>query len=149
MGASPYSLSFTDEGKLCLKSASGACFWWFSVPDAMEELSSAQRTALATVAGYPTLLSDGLSSLLLMGDGNLVFSAGSSTLWTSSTKGLQPGPYVLALGRTGDLVLSSRANGKALWRSNTGGKGTGPYRLVVKSRKVQLLDSTGAAIWSK
>jgi hypothetical protein len=95
------------------------------------------------------VLTDGISSLLLMGDGNLVFSSGSTTLWSSGTANAQPGPYQLSITSTGDLLLSSRANGRAVWHSNTVGKGKGPYKATVQAKKLQLLDSTGAVIWSK
>jgi hypothetical protein len=99
--------------------------------------------------GYSAVLSDGLSSLLLMGDGNLVFSAGSATLWSSNTANAQPGPYQLGITATGDLMLKSMANGRAVWHSSTVGRGKAPYQARVAARKLQLVDSTGAIIWSK
>jgi hypothetical protein len=148
-GAAPYSLSYTSSGKLCLKGSYGACIWWVAAPDSLYSISSQPATSLATLAGYATVLTDGMSSLLLMGDGNLVFSSGSTTLWSSGTANAQPGAYQLAITSTGDLLLSSKSNGRAVWHSNTVGAGKGPFKAMVQGKKLLLVDSTGAVTWSK
>lgn len=91
---------------------------------------------------------NGLLTLKMQSDGNLVLSQSGKTLWSTNTAGVGTGPYILAMQIDGNLVLYDR-NTVSRWDSKTGGQGSQPWRLTLQNDGNAIVyDSTNKTLWS-
>jgi len=83
-------------------------------------------------------------SLVMQGDGNLVLSKGTTTLWTSGTAGSAASRAIMQ--GDGNFVLYSSA-GSSVWSTKTSST-SGAYLAVQNDGNVVIYSATGAALWS-
>jgi hypothetical protein len=96
--------------------------------------------------GNSLLSDDGVFTLVVQSDGNVVVYGCRSLVATWATNTSSSAQRVLAMQGDGNLVLYE--NWVAKWASNTGGKGKGPYYLNMQTDGNLVIYGSTGAIWA-
>lgn len=96
------------------------------------------------VTGQQLVSNDGVYSLILQNDGNLIMYNGSGTnIWQSGTVGQGIAPYRALMESTGNFVVYDSQNTK-LWETKTS---TSDSSLLLENGVFKILDSSNKMLW--
>ena len=130
-------LSFHNDGNLVVTSASGGALWVSGKRVGSLPSATTLHEDQYVVSG------DGVDTLNMQEDGNLVVISLGHAIWASGTSG-NPGAYAVMQG-DGNLVVYS-SSGAGLWASGTSGHG-GASVVMQDDGNLVVYSSTGA-LWA-
>ncbi len=120
-----------------------------TVPSKLPPLPTITLQSTITSPGSFVVLDspNGLFSLIMQADGNLVEYNGATVPWASGSYGKGTGPYTATLQSNGILVVTD-STGTVTWSSSTASQGVGPYTLsVLNTGNIMIVDSDGTVIF--
>lgn len=100
----------------------------------------------ALTAGQSLVSSDGLNTLVMQSDGNLVEYSAGTPIWCSNTNGKAPGGHV-TMETSGSAVIYT-SSGTAVWSSGSTGTGSANRLRVQDDGNVVVYTSGGSAVYS-